>query len=40
MYLDWIRFQNFRTFRDVEIDLIHPGRKFASLKIRKPRLPI
>jgi hypothetical protein len=39
MYLDWIRFQNFRTFRDVEIDLIHPDQDFARLEIPKPRLP-
>lgn len=39
MYLDWMSFQNFRTFRDVEISLIHPDQDFASLGIPKPRLP-
>jgi hypothetical protein len=39
MYLDWIRFQNFRTFRDVEIDLIHSNQDFEALGIPKPRLP-
>lgn len=39
MYLDGIRFQNFRTFRDVEIDLIHPDQDFGRLEIPKPRLP-
>lgn len=39
MYLDSIRLQNFRTFRDASIDLVHPLQDFARLKIPKPRLP-
>jgi hypothetical protein len=31
-------FRNFRTFRDVEIDLIHPNQDFGRLNIPKPRL--
>jgi hypothetical protein len=38
MYLDRIHLQNFRTFRDAEIDLIHPGQDFAKLGIPKPKL--
>src|SRR5258708_5685293 len=39
MYLDWIRFENFRTFRKAEIPLIHSDQDFAKLKIPKPKLP-
>lgn len=39
MYLDSIRLQNFRTFRDVEIDLVHPDQDFRALNLPKPRLP-
>src|SRR5260221_7953522 len=39
MYLDWIRFENFRTFRKAEIPLIHADQDFAKLKIPKPKLP-
>lgn len=39
MYLDWIRLQNFRTFRKVRIDLVHPDRDFELLGIPRPRLP-
>ncbi len=39
MYLDWIRLQHFRTFRDVEIDLIHPATDFKRLGIPVPQLP-
>jgi hypothetical protein len=39
MYLDWIRIQNFRTFRDVEINLVHPNQNFATIGVPKPKLP-
>src|SRR5947207_1914827 len=39
MYLDWIRFENFRTFRKAEIPLIHSDQDFSKLKIPKPKLP-
>jgi hypothetical protein len=39
MYLDWIRLQNFRTFRDVQIHLAHPDQDFTRLGIPRPRLP-
>jgi predicted ATPase len=39
MYLDWIRFENFRTFRKAEITLVHSDQNFAELKIPKPKLP-
>jgi hypothetical protein len=39
MYIDWIRIQNFRTFRDVAIDLVHPDQNFGELKLQKPRAP-
>src|SRR6266567_8912161 len=39
MYLDWIRFDNFRTFRKAEIALVHSDQDFAKLKIPKPKLP-
>jgi hypothetical protein len=39
MYIDWIRLQHFRTFRDVAIDLIHPDQDFERLGIPKPNLP-
>jgi predicted ATPase len=39
MYLDWIRLQNFRTFRNVEIDLIHSGTNFKEPDLPRPKLP-
>jgi predicted ATPase len=39
MYLDWIRFQNFRTFRKAQIGLVHSDQDFAKLGIPKPKLP-
>jgi AAA domain, putative AbiEii toxin, Type IV TA system len=39
MYLDWIRLQNFRTFVDVEITLLHAGTDFEALQLPKPKFP-
>jgi predicted ATPase len=39
MYIDWIRIQNFRTFSDVEINLIHPEQDFRHIGIPKPKWP-
>jgi hypothetical protein len=39
MHLDWIRLQNFRTFRDVSIALIHSGTDFKAIRLPQPKLP-
>lgn len=39
MYLDWIRLQHFRTFRDVNVDLIHSDSEFKSIRLPHPKLP-
>ena len=39
MYLDWIRFEDFRTFRKAEITLVHSDQDFTQLGIPKPKLP-
>lgn len=39
MYLDWIRLRNFRTFVDVEINLLHVGTDFKALGLPRPKFP-
>ncbi|MFM8332685.1 MAG: ATP-binding protein, partial [Candidatus Methylumidiphilus sp.] len=39
MFIDSIRLQNFRTFRETEISFVHPDQDFKKLGLPKPRLP-
>jgi predicted ATP-binding protein involved in virulence len=39
MYIDRLKLQNFRTFRDAEIVFLHPDQKFKALNLPVPRWP-
>jgi hypothetical protein len=36
MYVDSVRIENFRTYRNAEIDLLHPDRTASDMKPRFP----
>src|SRR5262245_39747463 len=39
MYISRLKLESFRTFRDAEIDFLHPDQAFESLDMQPPRLP-
>ncbi|MCW3095948.1 MAG: ATP-binding protein [Chthonomonadaceae bacterium] len=39
MYINNIRIQNFRTFKQTEIEFVHPERDFAAMGLPAPKVP-